>query len=135
MATNPILVDQDKIVVEMEIFAPIERVFQAIADSAQVRLWSDQLEYELIECEIDPRVGGAWCSVSRSRAGKGDPTQVVDHRGKIVEIQPPNLFVYTWTANWHENPAHQSLVRWELTPTAKGTMVKVTHSSLKDEQK
>jgi len=71
MATNPILVDQDKIVVEMEIFAPIERVFQAIADSAQVRLWSDQLEYELIECEIDPRVRGACCSVSRSRAGKG----------------------------------------------------------------
>ena len=41
MATNPILVDQDKIVAEMEIFAPRDRVFQAITDPAQVRLWSD----------------------------------------------------------------------------------------------
>jgi len=73
MATNPILVDQDKIVAEMEIFAPRDRVFQAITDPAQVRLWSDTLEYELMECEIDPRVGGAWCSVSRPRAGRGDP--------------------------------------------------------------
>lgn len=98
MATNPILVDQDKIVVEMEIFAPIERVFQAITDPAQVRLWSDGPDYELTQCEIDPRVGGVWCSVSRPRPGKGDPTQVFDHRGKIVEIKPPNLFAYTWTS-------------------------------------
>ena len=135
MESNPVFGDQDKIVVEMEIFAPVERVFQAIVDPAQVRLWSDGPDYELIVCEIDPRVGGSWRSASRARAGKGDPAQVFDHRGKVLEIKPPNLFVYTWTANWHENPAHESVVRWELTPTAAGTKVKVTHSGLKDEQK
>src|SRR5580765_4566197 len=37
--------------------------------------------------------------------------------GRLWRSTPPDLFVYTWTANWHENTAHQSLVRWELTPS------------------
>ncbi len=37
---------------------------------------------------------------------------------------------YTWFGNWHIDPAMKTLVRWELTPTASGTHVKVTHSGL-----
>lgn len=132
MAANPILVDQDKIVVETEIFAPVEKVFQAITDAVQVRGWSNKPEYELVIWEMDPQVGGAWRSFSRKRS---NPTEQFDHGGKVVEIKPPHLLVYTWTANWHENPAHESMVRWELTPTPKGTKVKVIHSGLKDEPK
>ena len=133
MAANPILVDQDKVVVETEISAPAERIFQALTDPQQVRLWSNSPEYELLIWKMAPQVGGEWRSLSRPRTGKEHHTKKFDHQGKILEINPPHLLVYTWTANWHENPAHESIVRWELTPTAKGTKVKVTHSGLRDE--
>jgi uncharacterized protein YndB with AHSA1/START domain len=132
MAANPVFVDQDKVVVESEISAPAEKVFQAIIDPAQVQIWSKSPDYELMVWEMDAKAGGAWRSVSRAKA---EPTKVFDHSGKVLEIKPPHLLVYTWTANWHENPAHESIVRWELTPIADGTKVKVTHSGLKDEPK
>ncbi|MGA8866264.1 MAG: SRPBCC domain-containing protein [Candidatus Sulfotelmatobacter sp.] len=49
---------------------------------------------------------------------------------RILEIDPPRLLAYTWFANWHENPAHRTVVRWELSPTKTGTRVKLTHSGL-----
>lgn len=36
-------------------------------------------------------------------------------------------------ANWHEHPTQPTVVRWELTPTATGTRVRVTHSALTQE--
>ena len=42
----------------------------------------------------------------------------------------PHLLVYTWFANFHTDPNHRSIVRWELTPTQSGPHVKVTHSGL-----
>lgn len=46
---------------------------------------------------------------------------------------PPRLLVWTWIANWHAHPLHPTVVRWELTPTANGTRVRVTHSGLTQE--
>jgi uncharacterized protein YndB with AHSA1/START domain len=55
---------------------------------------------------------------------------VVRHDGELLEIDPPRLLVYSWLANFHDNPKHRSIVRWELTPTKSGTHVKLTHSGL-----
>jgi uncharacterized protein YndB with AHSA1/START domain len=38
--------------------------------------------------------------------------------------------VYTWMAEFHEIPTQRTVVRWELTPTAQGTHLKVIHSGL-----
>jgi hypothetical protein len=40
------------------------------------------------------------------------------------------VLAYTWFANWHEQPSWRMVVRWELTPIADETKVKVTHSGL-----
>jgi uncharacterized protein YndB with AHSA1/START domain len=50
--------------------------------------------------------------------------------GEIVEFDPPRLLVYTWFGNWHDDTSRRTVVRWELTPQAGGTHVKVTHSGL-----
>ena len=55
---------------------------------------------------------------------------VFEAHGKILEYDPPRLLVWTWIANWHEDPNHETVVRWELTPAGKGTRVRVTHSGL-----
>jgi uncharacterized protein YndB with AHSA1/START domain len=47
-----------------------------------------------------------------------------------VEVDRPRVLAYSWYANWHSDPSHRTLVRWELTPTPTGTHVKLTHSGL-----
>jgi uncharacterized protein YndB with AHSA1/START domain len=54
--------------------------------------------------------------------------------GAILEIDPPRLLVYTWHANWHDDPSLATVVRWELQPDDNGTKVKVTHSGLAKEK-
>ena len=53
--------------------------------------------------------------------------------GEVVESVPPRLLVWSWIANWHDDKSRRTVVRWELTPSAGGTQVKVTHSGLTHE--
>ena len=124
--TNPVIApDHDMIVSQIDIAAPIARVFRAICDAEEVLRRSPQLSVY----ELDPRVGGKWkLELVMPQPYHGVTT--IHHEGEILEIDPPRLLVYTWTANFHRNPAHVSLVRWQLTETKSGTHVKVTHSGL-----
>ena len=119
--------DNDAVITEIEIAAPPERVFQAIVDRDQALQWGGGEAFELTHWELDPRVGGQWRVTSKERQGKG---QTFDHHGQVLQIDPPRLFEQTWLANWHPNPSHRTVVRWELTPTKTGTLLKVTHSGL-----
>jgi uncharacterized protein YndB with AHSA1/START domain len=83
---------------------------------------------------MDARVGGKWHFEASDPTGKMVVNGVSDFKanGEIVEYDPPRVLAYTWIANWHDKPGQSTLVRWELTPTGKGTRVKVTHSGLAD---
>jgi uncharacterized protein YndB with AHSA1/START domain len=125
MATTFVTSDQDTIVSEIDITAPADRVFKGICDAATVR--RRHPEFEVFE--MDLRVGGKW----RLDLRMPQPYQgvnVVRHDGEVLEIDPPHLLVYSWFANFHDDPKHRSIVRWELTPTKSGTHVKLTHSGL-----
>lgn len=128
MATALITTDQDAIVSEIDIAAPAERVFKAISDAEEVRRRAPVLD----AYEMDMRVGGRWYLEMR-RAEPYHGFSVIRHEGEILELDPPRLLVYTWTANFHKDPKGRSVVRWELTPTKLGTHVKVTHSGLASE--
>jgi uncharacterized protein YndB with AHSA1/START domain len=120
--------NQDTIVSEIDIAAPAERVFRAIADAEVVRRRAPYLDV----FEMDLRVGGKWrLEMTMPKPHRG--VTVVKHDGEILELDPPRLLVYTWFANFHDDPKHRSIVRWELTPTKSGTLVKVTHSGLASE--
>jgi uncharacterized protein YndB with AHSA1/START domain len=123
--------DNDAVITEIEIAASPERVFRAIVDREQALQWGGGEAFEIILWEMDPRPGGKWKFVSRERSGK-NPAGVdrVEHHGEFLEFDPPRLLVQTWFANWHPDPAHRTVVRWELTPTKTGTHLKVTHSGL-----
>lgn len=120
--------DLDVITCEIDIAAPPARVFKAIADAEEVRRRAPELSVY----EMDARVGGRW----RLEMRPPQPYRgfaVVVHDGEIVECDPPRLLVYTWTANFHNDPKHKSVVRWELSPTKTGTHLKLTHSGLASE--
>jgi len=136
LATTAISSDQDVIITEIEIAAPPERVFQAITDPEQQRVWwkSNALgknnASRLKSLEMDARPGGEWSFSTETLQGIS-----YDHHGKVLEIRPPHLLVYTWFRNFHEDLNHETIVRWELTPTPNGTKLKVTHSGLAQEPK
>jgi uncharacterized protein YndB with AHSA1/START domain len=123
--------DNDSVTTEIEIAAPPDRVFQALVNRDQALQWGMNDTFEIILWEIDLRVGGAWHFISKERSGKNPPgLDRYEHHGEYLEIDPPRLLVQTWHANWHSNPGHTTIVRWELMATKKGTLLKVTHSGL-----
>jgi uncharacterized protein YndB with AHSA1/START domain len=128
MASTIITPDQDAIISEIDIAAPLERVFKAICDPEEVRRRAPELGV----FDMDRRVGGRWYLEMRPpKPYKG--RDVIRHEGEVLEYDPPRLLVYSWNANFHNDPKAWSIVRWELTPTKSGTHVKLTHSGLKSE--
>jgi len=121
--------DNDAVVSEIEIAAPPERVFQALIDRQQAMAWGSNEAFKMTSWEMDARPGGKWRFVSRELKNSGTGEDF-DHHGEIVEFDPPHVLAYSWFANWHDNPDQRTLVRWELSQTASGTHLKVTHSGL-----
>ena len=144
MKSSKALLEQDEVVVEVEIAVPPERVFQALTDAKQLfAWWGKEPSVELSVFEMDARPGGRWRFQCKPAAGAGhgpvgeqlrrNGAREFEAHGEVLEYVPPRLLVWSWVANWHEHPAHPTTVRWDLTPTAKGTRVRVTHSDLMQE--
>lgn len=125
MATSRIAPNGDVIVSEVYIAAPPESVFQALIDPEKVvHWWGGQGEGQSFQCthfECDLRPGGKWRSAGID--GQGHPFEVV---GEYLEVDPPRLLVHTWNASWTAKV--KTIVRWELQPTSKGTLVRHEHS-------
>ncbi|MGA8273749.1 MAG: SRPBCC domain-containing protein [Candidatus Sulfotelmatobacter sp.] len=123
----------DFIVSEIEIAAPAKRVFQALTDERELTLWFTNPECPVKHWKMDARPGGHYRYATEKGTIVVNGVSEFECHGEIVEIVPPRLLVYTWIANWHENKSLRTIVRWELTPAADGTHVKVTHSGLASE--
>jgi uncharacterized protein YndB with AHSA1/START domain len=95
---------------EIEINAPVERVFEALLDPAQVRVWMGVDEPE-IETGTK-RYSYGW----RREEREVGPMQ-------ILELIPNRLLVHDW--HWTGEPEGQ--VRWELSPTDSGTRLRLVH--------
>ena len=132
MTTTPqsrITTDNDSVITEIEIAAPPDRVFRALIEREQALQWGTGEAFEITLWEMDARPGGKWHFVSKEKKGTG-AAKAFDHHGEILQFDPPRLLEYSWFANWHPDPAHRTIVRWDLMPTKSGTNLKVTHSNL-----
>lgn len=144
MTAAKVIPEQDSVSQELEIAAPPERVFRALTDPKQLfTWWGAEPTVELQVFDMDARKGGKY--VYRCKPAPGEKHGEVGEQlrkrglaefechGEVLEIDPPRLLVWSWIANWHEHPEARTVVRWELTPTTKGTRVRVTHSGLAQE--
>jgi uncharacterized protein YndB with AHSA1/START domain len=122
MATVSTSPDPDVLVLEIQIAAPLDRVFQAITDPKQVpEWWGQEGIYRVTRWEGELRPGGKWRS--QGVGADGTPFEV---DGEYVEIERPHLLVHTWNASWaHRFP---TTVRWELKAQPEGTLVTLRHS-------
>ncbi|MGC1453173.1 MAG: SRPBCC domain-containing protein [Candidatus Sulfotelmatobacter sp.] len=122
--------DQDAVVSEIEIAAPADRVFQALTDAWQLKRWFTSTECPVKLWEMDPCLGGRYHYATQKGTTVVNNVSEFECHGEITDYDPPRVLAYTWIGNWHDDPARRTLVRWDLTPTASGTRVKVTHRGL-----
>lgn len=131
MTPTMIATEQDVIVAEIQISAPAERIFTALTDPKQLQCWfHGGSECPMKLWKMDARPGGCYSYRAETGSIAVDAVAQMECHGEIVECDPPRVLAYSWIATWHENPSIRTLVRWELTPQAGGTHVKVTHSGL-----
>lgn len=115
-------VKRGTIVTVIDIAAPPERVFEALTDPAQLASWWGSAEtYRTHDWACELRPGGAWGCVA-TNAGSGALTTV---GGTYLVIDPPRVLEYSWRPSWE--PGLDTVVRYELEPTAAGTRVRVAH--------
>jgi uncharacterized protein YndB with AHSA1/START domain len=126
--------DQDAIVSEIEIAAPAERVFQALTKSDELARWFSSPDCPVKFWKMDARLGGRYHYATEKGTVVVNGVSQFDCGGEILEYAPPRVLVYTWVANWHDDKSRRTVVRWELTPTKTGTLVKVKHSGLAQEE-
>lgn len=127
--------DLDAVVCEIDIAAPPERVFQALIDEAQLMRWfAGDASCPVKFWKLDPRKGGKYHYHTERGTHNVNGVREFDCQGEILEFDPPRLLVYTWIGNWHLDKQLKTLVRYDVTATATGTHIKVTHSGLADEE-
>src|ERR1700746_763702 len=114
MPTTIITPSQDAIVSEIEIAAPAERVFKALSDAGELQRWFRSPECPTKFWKMDARVGGHYLYPTPKRSIVVNENIYLGWEGEILECHPPRLLVYTWIANWHDDPKSRTVVRWEL---------------------
>jgi uncharacterized protein YndB with AHSA1/START domain len=108
------------IIATVEIAAPPERVFKAVASEEITKWWGSPATYQTTEWTGDVRVGGKWRSQGKSADGS---TFAVE--GEFLQVEPPHHLVHTWKAPWDGN--HVTTVTCRLEAIDGGTRVTLRH--------
>ena len=106
--------DTQPIVSEQTYGAPAATAWQAITDAAQMRRWF----FEPMQ-EFAPQVGFETEFVVHS-----DGVDYV-HQWRVLEVMSQEKIVYGWK---YEGIPGDSIVKWELSKTEDGTLLRVSHA-------
>jgi uncharacterized protein YndB with AHSA1/START domain len=107
--------------------APPEEVFDAWLDPTRARRFLfTTAESEVIDCEIEPRVGGDFRIIDH-RHEQGD----VDHVGEFLEIDRPRRLAFTFGVPQFDET--MSRVTLELAPSGGGCELTLTQQDVPDE--
>ena len=110
---------QGQILASVEIAAPPERVFQALASKEIVNWWVRPGVFSTTEWRGDVRVGGRWRSAGIARG------EAYEIEGEFLEIDPPRKLVITWQRIGAEDAP--TTVAYSLEPLDGGTRVTLRH--------
>jgi uncharacterized protein YndB with AHSA1/START domain len=114
-----------QIVRSIDIAAAPERVFRALTDPAELRVWwGDPTSHPSLHWEMDLQPGGKWLSRWKNLATGNE----YELGGEVLEVRPPHLLVVSW---WDERypGVERTTVRYEIQEIGEGrTRVRVTHA-------
>jgi|GEM_PF-593549 len=108
--------NQEPFVIERVFNASIERVWNAITDSNQMKFWYFDL------AEFRAEVGYEF-----SFTATDHDCQDWVHLCRVTEVIPHKKIAYTWQYQGYEA---ESLVTWELFPEGNQTRLRLTHAGL-----
>jgi uncharacterized protein YndB with AHSA1/START domain len=98
----------ETVVLDVELKSPIERVWQALTDSATLSEWM------LFKSnDFQPVVGHAF----QFRDAPGFPGAI---NCEVIEVDKPNRLSYTWVTEGEGNLPHSTVVTWTLTEAEGG---------------
>jgi uncharacterized protein YndB with AHSA1/START domain len=112
---------EGKILATVEIEAPPERVFRALASEEIVHWWGADGIYKTTEWTGDVRPGGRWRASGVEADGK-----LFSVEGEYLETDPPWRLVHTWKPTW--DPGSVTTVTYRLEAIEGGTRVTLHHS-------
>jgi uncharacterized protein YndB with AHSA1/START domain len=119
----------ETLLIERTFQAPAQAVFDAWTSEEVMRRWfHGQHGWETPEAHVDLCLGGNVRVVMR------DPEADVEYGGggHYTEIDPPTRLVFTWT--WDDDADRETLIELDFEETELGTTVRLTHSSLRDQE-
>ncbi len=93
----------ERVVLDVEVTSPIDRVWQALTDSATLSMW---MLFEANDCK--PVVGHTF-EFSRAPGWDG----AVDC--EVLEVDEPRKLTYTWASETGVTQRHATVVTWTLT--------------------
>jgi uncharacterized protein YndB with AHSA1/START domain len=109
------------ILASVEIEAPPERVFAALASPELAQWWGSDDTYRVTRWTGDVRPGGTWKSEGVSKDGK--PFSV---SGEFLEVERPHLLVHTWKYDWDPRGS-TTRIRYRIDTLPNGSRVTVRH--------
>lgn len=111
----------DAIHVEITYAVPVEKVWKAITERAEIVAWYKEIS------DFKPLVGEEFDFFTVGASGSSA------QHCKIVDIEENRLLRYTWS--YPDRQIGESVVTWELIPRGNVTSVKLTHSGLSNHQR
>ena len=108
--------NNNPVIIEKLVNAPVEKVWQAITDKDQMKQWYFDLN------DFKPEPGFEF-----SFAGQGSKGEKYIHHCRITEVVPLQKLQYTWEYAGIEG---SSVVTFELFEKDNKTLVKLTHTGL-----
>ena len=114
------------ILAQVEIKAPVERVYAALTQGDEIVKWwgSDDL-YRTTQWTSELRPQGAW-----KASGVGADGAPFTVSGEYLVVEPPHRVSFTWKPEW--DGGHVSTVSYRLEPIEGGTRLVVRHDGLTD---
>src|SRR5262245_31802405 len=105
----------EAVIIERAFDAPVARVWKALTDADQMRVWYFDLK------EFKPQVGFEFEFVVEHEGNS------YHHLCRVTEVIPQNKIAYTWR---YKGEPGDSLVTFELFPEGNKTRLKLTHSGI-----
>ena len=118
------------LVLERKLGASIDHVFQFVTQPENLTQWWGPEGMTVPEGDLDFTRLGAWDSVMMNSEG-----QKYKVSGEVTEIAAPNRVAVTWA--WHDENdtrGHESQVTIELVEQSSGTLFRLTHAGLADDE-